>query len=103
MLSVYRIFCSHCVGWFLFHSQTPCVPATWSSYVRTEPSVCFSPWSVMGSNTVRTVLMRMLGMLDVVSNALMPITLLMKVLSHAGHGNTMCKCYIVDNWIVSVS
>ena len=47
--------------------------------------------------------MRMLGMLDVVSNALTPITLLMKVLSHAGHGNTMCKCYIVDNWIVSVS
>lgn len=109
MLSVYRIFCehkawswstSHCVGGFLFRSQTPCVLATWSSYVRTEPSVCFSPWSVTGSNTARTVLMRMLGMLDVVRNAHMPITLLMKVLSHACHGNTTCKCYIVGNWII---
>lgn len=57
----------------VFQSQTLCVHATWSLYVRTEPSVCFSPWFVMGSNTVKTDLMRTLSMLDVVRNPHIPL------------------------------
>lgn len=48
--------------------QTRCVLATWSLCVRTEPSACFSLWSVTASNTVKTDLTRTPRTLDVVRN-----------------------------------